>query len=112
MTSQSVRMDAIIVHLSSIDKKLVIPYILTKNEFLSEEHLSLLSPLLVWSWTIFIEVHGLVKCSVFRYCKVSIHPPNIDNVLFYMQYRDIDIEAQYQEINTDTFSFQYFSVLL
>ena len=39
--------------------------------------------------------------SVFRYCKVSFYPPNIDIVLFYWKYTDIDIDAQYQEIYTD-----------
>jgi len=36
--------------------------------------------------------------SVFWYCKVSLFPPNIDIVLFYGKYKDIDIDAQYQEI--------------
>lgn len=39
--------------------------------------------------------------SVFRYCKVSFYPPNIDIVLFSRKYTDIDIDAQYQEIYTD-----------
>ena len=48
--------------------------------------------------------------SVFWYCKVSLFPPNIDIVLFYGKYKDIDIDAQYQEIYLIYWYFQYFSV--
>ena len=42
-----------------------------------------------------------ISKSVFRYCKVSFYPPNINIVLFYRKYTNIDTDVQYQEIYTD-----------
>jgi hypothetical protein len=50
--------------------------------------------------------------SVFRYRKVSFYCPNIDTVLFYKKYADINIDPQYQEIILIYWYFQYFSVSL
>ena len=52
---------------------------------------------------------NLLFKSVLAHCgKVSFYPPNINIVLFYGKYTDIDIDAQYQEIYTDTFTiYQY-----
>ena len=44
-------------------------------------------------------LYAMFSKSVFRYCKVSFYPPNIDIVLFYGKYTNIDV--QYQEIYTD-----------
>ena len=40
----------------------------------------------------------MISKSVFRYCKVSFYPPNIDTVLFYGQYTNIDTDPQYPKI--------------
>ena len=41
---------------------------------------------------------SVISKSVFRYCKVSFYPPNIDTVLFYGQYTNIDTDPQYPKI--------------
>ena len=49
--------------------------------------------------------------SVFRYCKVLFYPPNINIVLFYGKYTDIDV--QYQEIYTDILVLSvFFSIIM
>ena len=51
--------------------------------------------------------------SVLRYCKVLFYPPNIDIVLFYRKYTDIDIDDQYQEIYTDKVVLSvFFSIIM
>ena len=40
----------------------------------------------------------VISKSVFRYCKVLFYPPNIDTVLFYGQYTNIDTDPQYPKI--------------
>ena len=61
----------------------------------------------------------MIQCSVnqylgtVRYCKVSIYHPNIDIVLFYGKYTNIDIDAQYQEIYTDILVLSvFFSIIM
>ena len=49
--------------------------------------------------------------SVLRYCKVLFYPPNIDIVLSYRKYTDID--DQYQEIYTDEMVLSvFFSIIM
>ena len=51
---------------------------------------------------------------LFNSCfKVSFYPPNINIVLFYWKYTDIDIDAQYQEIYTDILVLSvFFSIIM
>ena len=46
----------------------------------------------------FSRCKAVISKSVFRYCKVSFYPPNIDTVLFYGQYTNIDTDPQYPKI--------------
>ena len=55
----------------------------------------------------------VISKSVFRYCKISLYSPNIDIVLFYGKYTNIDIYAQYQEIYTDILVLSvFFSIIM
>ena len=41
---------------------------------------------------------AVISKSVFRYFKVSLYPPNIDTILFYGQYTNIDTDPQYPKV--------------
>ena len=62
-------------------------------------------------WMNHMELVSVISKSVFRYCKVSFYPPNIDIVLFYWKYSDIG--AQYQEVYTDILILSvFFSIIM